>query len=382
MASDSNGGHTDGGEAVALTVVALAIVALAGVPAVGLGNPGGGAILDGPVAQTGPEADAISLRADLAADGTARWQVTYRIELDGDNETAAFEDLRAAIEGDPTPYVERFRDRMVRTATAAENATGRAMAVENVTVSASRESLPQGEYGVVTYRLDWQGFAAVDGDRLRAGDAIDRFFLDERTSLTIAWPQAYGLESVRPTATATDDGSVTWQGRRDFGPGEPRVEVVRGETGGGESTGGTGLPLLPLGLVGVLVLAAVALVYARRRRRQSGSGTGADGAPDLGDDGAGGQAGAGTAASTTDDGPPPELLSNEERVLRLLEDEGGRLKQQQVAGRLDWTDAKTSQVVGNLRDADKVESFRLGRENVLTLPDVSIEPDADDGESE
>jgi hypothetical protein len=39
-----------------------------------------------------------------------------------------------------------------------------------------------------------------------------------------------------------------------------------------------------------------------------------------------------------------------------------------VVQELDWTDAKTSQVVGNLREDGDVEVFRIGRENVLALP--------------
>ncbi|MFC7196821.1 helix-turn-helix transcriptional regulator [Halosimplex aquaticum] len=58
-------------------------------------------------------------------------------------------------------------------------------------------------------------------------------------------------------------------------------------------------------------------------------------------------------------------------MLRLLEENGGRVKQQRIAGELDWTDAKTSQVVGNLREDDAVETFRIGRENVVTLPEES-----------
>jgi hypothetical protein len=46
------------------------------------------------------------------------------------------------------------------------------------------------------------------------------------------------------------------------------------------------------------------------------------------------------------------------------------MKQQAVVEELDWTDAKTSKVVSALRDAGELESFRLGRENVLSLPDA------------
>ncbi|KPN29780.1 hypothetical protein SY89_00498 [Halolamina pelagica] len=54
--------------------------------------------------------------------------------------------------------------------------------------------------------------------------------------------------------------------------------------------------------------------------------------------------------------------------MRLLERNGGRMKQKAVTEELDWSAARTSQVVGDLRDAGKVESFRLGRENVLKFP--------------
>jgi len=106
----------------------------------------------------------------------------------------------------------------------------------------------------------------------------------------------------------------------------------------------------------------------------AGSGASEGTEPAGGDDGssatsaAGGGAGGDGAGSGDSDGPPAELLSNEERVLRLLEENGGRMKQQQVVQELDWTDAKTSQVVGTLREQDDVEVYRIGRENVLALP--------------
>jgi hypothetical protein len=49
------------------------------------------------------------------------------------------------------------------------------------------------------------------------------------------------------------------------------------------------------------------------------------------------------------------------------------MKQQDVVAELGWTEAKTSQVVGGLRDEGDLDSFRLGRENVLTLPESDDE---------
>jgi uncharacterized membrane protein len=62
------------------------------------------------------------------------------------------------------------------------------------------------------------------------------------------------------------------------------------------------------------------------------------------------------------------LLSDEEQVLSLLEANEGRMRQQAVVAELDWSETKTSEVVGELREAEAVEVYRLGRENVLSLP--------------
>ena len=45
------------------------------------------------------------------------------------------------------------------------------------------------------------------------------------------------------------------------------------------------------------------------------------------------------------------------------------MKQQAVAEELGWTDAKTSQVTKGLREEGDLDGFRLGRENVLSLPE-------------
>ncbi len=338
-----------------------AIVVFVLTAAVGAAGAAGGGL---GAAQQTVDADTVSLRIGLAADGSADWRVTYRVELDTANETAAFEELASDVDTDPSPYVDRFTSRMRRAMWTAENATGRDMAIGNVSVDARTASLPQGTYGVVVYRLEWTGFAATaDNGTLMAGDAIDEFFLDDRTSLTVAWPDEYGLLSHEPTAATVENGSVTWQGRRDFGPGEPRIVVAPGAAGG-ETPGAGGVGVFPILIALALFFAVGGWLYYRRE----------GGAPPT-DDGSGSVTGGAGTAEGAGETPPDELLSNQERVLHLLESNGGRLKQQQVAEELDWTDAKTSQVVSDLREAGDVESFRLGRENVLTLPDVSIEPE-------
>lgn len=383
-----------------VVLVVVALLAAAGL-AVGAGGAGAVPFEDG-FAQMDVEPDDVSMEVAVEPDGDAQWTVEYRIRLATDEEEQAFEELRADVENDTEAYTSRFRDRMVSTAATAEESTGRNMTVSNATVTAERRELPQ-SYGVLTYRFEWTNFAAVDGDRLRVGDAVDGLFLDDSSSLILSWPDGYELAETSPEPSEVREQSVVWNGPVDFSAGQPRITAAPAGPLAGIPTAGL------LALVAVLAVAGGAVAY-RRRTGDGGEGAGVPtaGAADANDaaasDPAGadaatggahpsgdGAAGAGAAAasddSTADDGEedaaesddaPPidsDLLSNEEQVLRLVESEGGRMKQKRVAEELDWTAAKTSQVVTGLRDEGDLDGFRLGRENVLSLPDYDPEED-------
>jgi hypothetical protein len=380
--------------AVALAVViglSALVVPAAGAPA-GAGQaasvtgPAGGGVPPTTQAQTGADAlfaqtqvdpDIVVMRADVRESGDAAWTVDLRVRLASENETAAFESVQDDVEANASAFTGQFGTGMNRTVRSAENATDREMALANLTVSATIEGTPQ-RYGVLTYRFTWENFAGVDGDRLRVGDALSGFFLDSESSLVLAWPDGYERTSVTPPPDQSSSDSVTWNGRTSFGPEEPRLVVSTG-------TSASGLPgtMLLAAVVAVAALLAGGwLVAGRLREDDSGEPLGDDaGGASAATDTAGGSGtdadGTGAAGEDTAESddeatePPEELLSNEERVIKLLEANGGRIKQQQIATEYDWTDAKTSQVVGSLRDEDAVETFRIGRENVVALPEES-----------
>jgi hypothetical protein len=326
----------------------------------------------GAAVQEEVETDEIRLIVSVDENGTATWEMQYWTRLDDENTTQAFEELQRDVEENPDNYTARFRDRIEHTVRSAENETGREMAVRDVGVSAETRSIPQ-EYGVITYTFTWENFAAVDGDRIHVGDAIRGFFLSGDTRLTVEWPDGFEVADASPDPDDSGDTSVTWRGSQtDFTSDEPSLVLSPANGGGGGDGGGdgpsdeeSGIDPLLAALALVSVVAVAGLSYWARSREsdateatESNAATGADAtASDESAD-----------AADTADGPPPELLSNEERVLRLLEQRGGRVKQQEVVEALDWTEAKTSQVVGDLRDEGEIESFRLGRENVLSLP--------------
>jgi uncharacterized membrane protein len=172
----------------------------------------------------------------------------------------------------------------------------------------------------------------------------------------VTWPEGYRVTEADPEPAERRDDAVVWTGPTEFGPGEPRLDVA--------PTRPVPVGSLAVGLAVVVVVAAatVAGLYVRNsmrgsehQTRQDRTGT-ADG-------------GTRTEREPTPEPkePPPELLSNEERVVRTLRAAGGRMRQQALVAELGWTEARTSQVLRGLREDGTVESFRLGRENVLTL---------------
>ena len=305
------------------------------------------------------DADETRLDISLQSDGSAEWTVEFWVRLDDQESTEAFESIRDDIDDDPDPYTERFAERIENTVSTATAATEREMAVDEFAVETSRQSLGS-EYGVVRYSFRWTGFAATDGDELHAGDAIGGLYLDDETRLSIGWPEEYELVSADPDPDDQRDRTVIWHGSEtDFVSGEPRVVV---------SSGGLGLATIAIGAAAVVVtIGAGGIWWYRTRSSTASESTDAPTSPAAGE---ASEADSRTAAAGTDATPDPrdDLLSNEEQVLRLLEEYDGRMKQQTVVEELEWTDAKTSKVVSTLREGGELESFRLGRENVLSLP--------------
>ena len=128
--------------------------------------------------------------------------------------------------------------------------------------------------------------------------------------------------------------------------------------------------------------AAVLAVYMRREDEGTGSTateSGGDGGTTPGtspttDDGAASD-GASATESGVDDGTDDideALLSDEERVERLLERNGGRMKQADIVKETGWSNAKVSQLLSAMAESDRVDKLRIGRENLISFPDEDV----------
>jgi hypothetical protein len=241
--------------------------------------------------------------------------------------------------------------------------------------------------GYIAMTFRWTNFTATEGDTLIVGDVFrggwainDGQWLQIRASdnLTI-------LESPAPPpdSGSVAEGSFSWVGEKSFAPeGRPRLELApEGETGGssdldgaGTDDGGdrtvddadnSGVGLVGVGILVVLVLSigiGVAWYFGVIRR-------------DDGDPAASTPAESHPEADTESPAvTPEETISDEDRVLNLLEENGGRMKQVTIVDETDWSKSKVSMLLSDMEEEDLISKLRVGRENIISL--AGEEPDA------
>ncbi|WP_243645180.1 helix-turn-helix transcriptional regulator [Natrarchaeobius chitinivorans] len=64
-----------------------------------------------------------------------------------------------------------------------------------------------------------------------------------------------------------------------------------------------------------------------------------------------------------------EFMTDRERVQKLVSENGGRMKQSKIVDSVDWSKAKVSRLLAELEEDEQITKLRLGRENLVCLPD-------------
>lgn len=82
--------------------------------------------------------------------------------------------------------------------------------------------------------------------------------------------------------------------------------------------------------------------------------------------------------SLADDERIRDVLTNRERVIRVLDLNGGRVWQADIADRTGWSKAKVSRVLSEMEAAGVITRFRNGRQKVVCLAEA--EPGSSTGQ--
>ena len=292
----------------------------------------------------------------LQSNGDAQWTITDTYALEDENDTRAFEQLAGQYTDDEADigWEQSFRE----ASQAATAATGREMTITNV----SRRSTVSDGRGTLELTFTWTNFARSTGSRLIVQDGFNTtdgtWFprLYENQTLIISPPEGYGVTSA--PETDINDGSLRFEGPQTFEPGYLNI-VYEGNP---SPIDGTVLAWLAVSLLAALGLA----VLVRYLQRTDGVPV-----PDVGTDATESDP-ASDSGETANDGLDVELLSDEERVERLLEDNGGRMKQARIVEETGWSNAKVSQLLSSMDDSDRIDKLRIGRENLISFPDEDV----------
>lgn len=293
-----------------------------------------------------PTTDNTVTHIHVHADGSAHWTVRIRTRLETEESVNSYETFQEDFRANRSAYLEGFRGPIESIVAAAAEATGRDMAARNFSAETSIRTVPR-RWGIVSYEFTWDGFARTDGDRLQVGDAFESgFFIAENDTLQLSVPEGYELSNVEPSPDERDNGTAIWQGRVDFGEGNPSATMEPAAT---LPAGGVPLPLV-LALVAILVV--VGVVGYRRATGEAEKGSAAETG--------GANAGGGTVSA-------PAPVTDEERLQQLLSEHGGRMRQAEIVEEVEWSKSKVSRLLDDLVEEGIVEKTRLGRENVVSL---------------
>jgi hypothetical protein len=332
------------------------------------------------------EADTVEFRITVFENASARWQFTYTRVLDNESERRQFESFAEEFERNETAAYRDFRQLARGLASSGRNATGREMTATGFSRSAGLGGdCVTRECGTITMGFTWASFAREDGERLVIGDVFGTgLYLSADQELVVVAGPGLAFDSVAPDTyndaetPLAERRSITYQGEVRFSDRRPRVVFVPAEQADttptdtpGDTTGTTPATAttdreggLPLALLGGLLVAAVGATAAFAYRRSGGTAPTETG----GDDG---PAGAGATSQEPVSGEPSvpdeELLTDEDRVLSLLEDNGGRMKQVDIVDETGWSKSKVSMLLSDMEDHDEISKLRVGRENIISL---------------
>ncbi|WP_277541250.1 helix-turn-helix transcriptional regulator [Haloarcula laminariae] len=358
--------------AVVATLAAVLVVAsLAASPAV--------AASSADRLQTPDRFDTTTFRVMLYENGSATWTIEHYQPLETVNETEQFRAYAENFQDNETALYRNFVDDAEALTRTGTNKTGRQMDARNFERSAGVE--PGQERGSVRMSFLWTNFSQVYDRRVVISDVFDdgfylgdgqRMVFEHETSMefTAAEPAPDSLSS--PDSLA-ESRSVTYAGEQSFSDSRPYVEL------GPPDSGATATPNATTAATAAgesmwqlaLVLAVVALGAVAAAAWRSGAA-----AAVLGDDDGDG----GTATAPPADTAPgtaveeTELLDDDDRIVKLLEENGGRMKQVDIVETTEWSKSKVSMLLSDMEEDGDISKLRVGRENIISL--AGEEPDA------
>ncbi|MFB6162930.1 MAG: helix-turn-helix transcriptional regulator [Halococcoides sp.] len=314
--------------------------------------------------------DRTTVTVRVAANGSTTITVAYVRTLA--NETA-IDRFRSA-----TPDILDRTDRLAsRTADRIANATGRSATVA-VLDRESRVATSGGlqTEGVRTIRVRMTGLARTTDAGVVFEVPIPIALGADQRLVVEAGPDL-AVDRARPDPDRSSAEDLTYTGPTRIAAGDC---TIRFSPAPGDAVATTPdrsvTPILVAAVVGGIVLGAVLATGWVGLRRWRGTHAahddrpGADSTPSSGDR----DRSVEDHDRRTDDAEhvpgDPDRLPDAGRVERLLEAADGRMKQSAIVESTGWSKSKTSMVLSEMADEDRIVKLTVGRENIISLPEA------------
>ncbi|MFU1781706.1 helix-turn-helix transcriptional regulator [Haloarcula japonica] len=353
--------------------------------------------------QTPDRFDRTTFQVTLYQNGSAEWAIVHRTPLENESEQQQFEAFATEFEQSEQPLYRNFVEQSTLLTQYGANVTGRDMAATDYERSASVDPLQN--TGTVRMSFRWHNFAIVEGDSVVVSDVFDGgFYIGSSQSFVFERGPGLAFVDVQPepdSQSAPDSlensESVTWNGEQSFNDRRPYVELRPRETGqsagterdttaGGDTAGEAASGpswMLPAAVVFIVIVTGGAAAW---RSGALGQMLGRDddeppaaspsAATDTEQSSMAPPSDTAADTDTTDEPavPDEELLTDSDRVRKLLEENGGRMKQVDIVDSTDWSKSKVSMLLSDMEDDGDISKLRVGRENIISL--AGQEPDA------
>jgi uncharacterized membrane protein len=385
-----------------LVVVAVALLLLGGVGIAALGpwqsTPEPAPDPAEPRLQLGQieQANETEFRVTVFEQGDARWTVEYRTRLTDEGEVEDFKQYAEQFNTQETQTFTNFKQRADQLTQGGTEITDREMNATAFQRTARYSEISRD--GVIQMSFRWVGFAELTNQQVMVSDVFDGgFVIFEDQRLRIERGENLSFDSLSPAPDQVDSGNesapgewVEWSGYREFdggaidarlSPPTTTIDNSDGQENGDDTTtdsenadgdesntdGSSSdmmVPLLMLLLIVLGVGVTVAWYTVSRSPQPEQSTASAETAP---------QASAGPA-EPEDELETEQLLSDEDRVMKLLEDNGGRMRQVSIVEETEWSKSKVSMLLSDMEDDGEISKLRVGRENIISL--AGEEPEA------
>jgi hypothetical protein len=332
----------------------------------------------------------------LDTEGNARWTITESFNTTTASQQRAFEDVAAGFEASEVSGYELGFDAFLEASQRVDAVTAREMRLTD----SQRQSTLDGDTGRLSLSFTWENFARVQNGDVVLDDVYQTdqglWFqgLGANQNLTIQSPDGYGFaEFTVSDSTSLEDRQLKIEGPVTFSnetlqavlvgnSGSPdgtaddstSPDPTPGDDGGSAAVGPMGFVLGGVGLLAVVVVVSVFAVGRERlatliqKPSQTVDEETAVEPVEPTETAAEPEDPADTDESEID----TELLSDEERVERLLEQNGGRMKQANIVKETGWSNAKVSQLLSSMEDNDRIDKLRIGRENLISFPEEDV----------